>query len=356
MRLCCASWKTFLACGLFTGAATVCLAQAPYPQTQYPPQQQQPYPNQSQYPTQQQYPNQSPYPPPQQYPQQYPNGQYPPQGQYPTGQNPPPQQYPAYGQQQPPMLPPQQLDQLVSRIALYPDPLLAQVLTASTYWDQVPDAATWAMQHQEMHGDQLVAAINADRLPFDQSVMALLPFPTVLDQMARDSGWTQQLGSAVLAQRGDVMDAVQRMRQQAYDYGYLRNSQYDQVIYHGPGSIEIVPAAPGYYAVPIYDPGVVFVRPRPGFYAGTAIRFGPAVGIGASFAPWGWGGVAFGWRDHNILYDRRPWVRTWANRPVVVHPYVGGGRPHYESHRIERRDDHGRDDHGRDHDRGRDHR
>jgi hypothetical protein len=344
MRLFSANWTSFVSCGLLTGAATLCLAQAPYPQTQYPPQQ---YPNQRQYPpAQQQYPNQQQYPPQ----QQYPNGQYPPQGQYPAGQYPqypPQQQYP----QQPALLPPQQLDQLVSRIALYQDPLLAQVLTASTYWDQIPDAASWAMQHQYLHGDQLAAAINADRLPFDESVMALLPFPSVLDQMARDPGWTQQLGSAVLAQRGDVMAAVQRMRQQAYDYGYLRSNQNDQVIFHGPGSIEIVPAAQGLYSVPIYDPGVVFVRPRPGFYRGTAIRFGPAISIGAAFAPWGWGGVGFGWRDHSILIDRRPWVRTWANRPVVVHPYVAGGRPHYESHRIERRDWHDRD-----HDRGRDHR
>jgi hypothetical protein len=342
MRLFSASCTSLISCGILAGAVTLCLAQAPYPQTQYPPQQQ--YPNQNQYPPaqQQQYPNQSQYPP-QQYPQQTPGGQYPPpQGQYPAGQYPqyPPQQQ--YPQQQPPLLAPQQLDPLVSRIALYPDGLLAQVLTASTYWDQIPDAAGWAMQHQYMHGDQLAAAINADRLPFDQSVMALLPFPSVLDQMARDPGWTQQLGAAVLGQRGDVMDAVQRMRQQAYDYGYLRNGQYDQVIYHGPGSIEIVPAAPGYYAVPIYDPGVVFVRPRPGFYAGTAIRFGPAVTIGAAFSPWGWGGVGFGWRDHNILVDRRPWVRTWATRPVVVHPYRPVERPRYESHRFDRRDEHER--------------
>lgn len=352
MRLSSASWTSFVGCGILAGAATLCLAQAPYPQGQYPPQQR---PDQTgQYPPQPQYPNPSQHPPPQQYPNgQYPPQQYPPQqGQYPAGQYPPPQQYPAYGQAQPPMLVPQQLDQLVSRIALYPDGLLAQVLTASTYWDQIPDAATWAMQHQYLHGDQLAAAINADRLPFDQSVIALLPFPSVLDQMARDQGWTQQLGAAVLAQRGDVMDAVQRMRQQAYDYGYLRSNQKDQVIYHGPGGIEIVPVSPGYYSVPIYDPGVVFVRPRPGFYAGSAIRFGPAITIGAAFAPWGWGGVGFGWRDHNILVDRRPWVRTWANRPVVVHPYGAGQRPHYEMHHFERRDGHDRGDH----DRGRDHR
>ena len=69
------------------------------------------------------------------------------------------------------------------------------------------------MQHQYLHADQLARAIADDRLPFDPSVMALIPFPTVLDQMARDAGWTQQLGNAVLAQRPDVMDGVQRMRQ-----------------------------------------------------------------------------------------------------------------------------------------------
>lgn len=344
MRLFSATRRIFLTCGCLGGAALLCLAQAPYPQTQYPPQQYPPNQTQ-QYPQQQQpYPNQSQYPP-----QQYPNQQYPPQGQYPAGQY-PQQQYPQYGQQ-PPLLPPQQLDQLVSRIALYPDGLLAQVLTGSTYWDQIADAATWANQHQYLQGDQLAAAANADRLPFDQSVLALLPFPSVLDQMARDPGWTQQLGAAVLAQRGDVMDAVQRMRQQAYDYGYLRSNQYDQVIYRGPGAIEVVPVNSGYYTVPIYDPGVVFVRPRPGFYVGSAIRFGPRITIGAAFAPWGWGGVGFGWREHNILVDRRPWVRTWATRPVVVHPYVAAQRPRYENHRFEgRRDDHGRGDH----DRGRD--
>lgn len=326
------------------GASALCLAQAQYPpQQQYPTQQQQQYPpQQSQYPPQQ-YPNQSQYPPQgQPYPNQsqYPNQQYPPaqQGQY------PPPQY-----QQPPLLPPQQLDQLVSRIALYPDGLLAQVLTGATYWDQIADAATWAMQHQYLHGEELARAINDDRLPFDPSVIALIPFPTVLDQMARDQGWTQQLGGAVLAQRGDVMDAVQRMRQQAYDYGYLRSNQNEQVIYRGPGTIEIVPAAQGYYTVPIYDPGVVFARPRPGFFVGSAIRFGPSISIGAAFAPWGWGGVGFGWRDHSILVDRRPFVRTWATRPVYVHPYVAAQRPHYENHRVERRDE-------REHDRGRDHR
>src|SRR5215472_4477993 len=92
-----------------------------------------------------------------------------------------------------PRLAPDQLDQLVDRIALYPDPLLAQVLTASTFSNQIPDAATWATQHTYLRGDELSRAMYEDNLGFDPSVMALLPFPSVLDMMARDPGWTQAL-------------------------------------------------------------------------------------------------------------------------------------------------------------------
>ena len=101
-------------------------------------------------------------------------------------------------------VPPPQLDQLVKRIALYPDPLLAQVLTASTFWDVIPEAAAWANQHSMLHGDQLAAAIEEDHLPWDPSVLALLPFPQVLNMMAGDPGWTQALGNAVLVQRPDT--------------------------------------------------------------------------------------------------------------------------------------------------------
>lgn len=327
-------------------AAGVAAAQDQYPppQQQYPPQQQQPqYP-----PPQGQYPQTQQYPPPQ---GQYPQGQYPPpqgqypQGQYPQGQYPPPQGYPQgqyptgqYGP--PPVQNPQQLDQLVARIALYPDGLLAQILTAATFSNEIPDATNWANQHAFLHGDQLAAAIQQDQLPFDQSVLALVPFPQVLQMMAQDMGWTQQLGNAVLAQRPDVMDAVQRERQKAYNYRYLQTNQYERVVFAGPGDIEIMPANPGYYAVPYYDPYVVYGPPRPGFFVGGAIRFGPGITIGAAFAPWGWGNVGFGWRSHDILIDSRPWGRTWVNRGVYVHPYAVP-RAHYAGPRVEHHEFHG---------------
>jgi hypothetical protein len=87
---------------------------------------------------------------------------------------------PAVSSAQPVPLTPPQLDQLVTRIALYPDPLLAQVLTASTYSNQIADAATWADQHSYLKGDALAQAIQDDQLPWDASVLALLPFPSVL--------------------------------------------------------------------------------------------------------------------------------------------------------------------------------
>ena len=121
---------------------------------------------------------------------------------------------------------------LVSRIALYPDPLLAQILTAATFSPEIPDAANWSNQHAGLTGDGLANAIRQDNLPWDPSVLALLPFPQVLQMMVQDPGWTS-VGGCVLAQRPDVMDAVQRMRQQAYSYGYLRPNPYNNVVNAG---------------------------------------------------------------------------------------------------------------------------
>ena len=271
------------------------------------------------------------YPPPNQgnYPQQN-QGNYPQQnqGNYPQqNQNnypPPPPYYgqqPNYDQQQPPQYAQQQMNPLVGRIALYPDPLLAQVLTASTFSNQIPDATGWARAHNYLNGDQLAHAIQDDRLPWDPSVLALLPFPTVLDMMSGDMGWTQQLGNAVLSNRAGVMDAVQQERATAMNYGYLRTNEQERVVSNAPNDIEIYPVDPAVVYVPYYDPYIVYARPRPGFFIGGAISFGPRIGIGA-FAPWGWGGVSFGWREHNIIVNNRPWVRTWTNRTEYVHPYA----------------------------------
>jgi hypothetical protein len=223
---------------------------------------------------------------------------------------------------QPVALTTSQLDQLVGRIALYPDPLLAQILTASTYWSEIPEAAAWADEHSYLKGDALAEAIQADHLQWDPSILALLPFPAVLDMMARDPSWTQQLGDAVLTQDPAVMDAVQRMRQRARHYGYLAPNSYVNVVSDGK-YIQILPVNPNVLYVPYYDPLVVYEPPLPGIAIADAIHFGPGISIGAVFGGWGWWlGSGFIWPSHTILIDRRPWTRVWINRFGYVHPYV----------------------------------
>jgi hypothetical protein len=232
----------------------------------------------------------------------------------------------AQGPPPPPAFDSQQLEQMVASIALYPDPLLAQILTASTFSDQIPDADGWARSHSYLTGDALARAINEDNLPWDPSVIALLPFPAVLDRMAGDMAWTEDIGNAVLSDRTAVMDAVQDQRQRAYNYGYLRSGPQYRVVTPGPGDIEIIPVNPLAIYVPYYDPNVVFFRPHAGFFVGGAITFGPGIFVNA-FVPWGWGGINFGWRAHSIIINNRPWERTWVNRGTYVHPYAAPARP-----------------------------
>jgi len=216
--------------------------------------------------------------------------------------------------------PPQELDRIVSPIALYPDPLLGQVLTASTFSPQVPDAARWADQHHYLQAAALSGAIASDQLPWEPSVQALLPFPSVLGMMASDMPWTEELGSAFLADPQAVMDAVQRMRQRASSYGYLQSNP--RVIVRGNPYIEILPVNPGFIVVPYYNPAVVFVAPRRGFVVTSAVHDGYGVAIGTAFAPWGWGSTRFAWESRALFVNNAPWRRTWTNRAVYVHPYA----------------------------------
>lgn len=223
---------------------------------------------------------------------------------------------------QPAPMKPGQLDKLVERIALYPDPLLAQVLAAATYPDEIPDADMWANQHRYLHGEDLAKAIADDQVPWDPAVQALLPFPEVLHMMNSDLDWTRKLGDAFLVQQPEVMDAVQRDRQKAYDFGYLRTGPYVSVEVAGPHLIEMNPVNPDLVSVPVYNPAVVFVAPRPGFAVGAAISFGSGILIGAAFAPWGWADVHIGWASHEVIIAGHPWTRTFANRGGYAHPFV----------------------------------
>jgi hypothetical protein len=224
----------------------------------------------------------------------------------------PPQAAPEY--------PPQELDRVVSPIALYPDPLLGQVLTAATFSPEIPEAARWADQHHYVAPAQLPAVIAADRLPWQPSVQALLPFPQVLNMMAAGMPWTEELGGAFLESPDQVMDAVQRMRQQSYNYGYLRSNP-QIIVRRAPSSIEILPVDPGYVVVPYYDPAIVFIPPRRGVVVAGAIRFGYGVRLGVAFAPWGWTTTRFAWGDHRLIVNNAPWDRRWTNRTVYLHPF-----------------------------------
>src|SRR3974390_1481978 len=211
---------------------------------------------------------------------------------------------PAFAQGPPPPRPGGELDELVARIALYPDPLVAQILAGATYPDQISDAARWADQHHYLTGRSLANAISGDQLPWDPSVQALLPFPSVLDMMASDMNWTTQLGDAFLSQQVDVQNAVQHQRQIAYQFGYLR-SNAEIAVATGP-YITIMPSNPSYMIVPAYDPGIVYFPPRPGFVVGGAIHFGFGITIGTFFRPWGRGSRRFDWGRHEVIINNSP--------------------------------------------------
>jgi hypothetical protein len=152
--------------------------------------------------------------------------------------------------------------------------------------------------------------------------------------------WTRQLGDAFLGNQQAVMDAVQRERQAAQRYGYLRSN--GQVVVSGGPYISIMPVNPGYVVVPYYDPAVVFYAPRPGFVIGGAIRFGFGVNIGGYFRPWGWGYNRFDWGGRAVYINNSPWRRTWVDRDRYAHPYEGvrrfdGGRRVEEQHRLQER-------------------
>ena len=202
-------------------------------------------------------------------------------------------------------LAPDQLNQLVAPIALYPDALVAQVLAASTYPTQVVDADRWRTSQGNAPAEQIAA--SADSHNWDASVKALTAFPTVLAQMDKNLQWTTDLGNAYYNQPQDVMDAVQAMRQKAQHAGNLRTTPQQTVTDQG-GAIAIAPANPAVVYVPVYDPWAVWGTPYPmypGFYwgpppgifwGGLAVGFGIGIGIGLwGHWGWGWGHWGMGW-------------------------------------------------------------
>jgi len=235
---------------------------------------------------------------------------------------------------QPAKLSPAELDNVVARIALYPDPLLAQVMAAATFAEQIPAANQWAAQHKSLKGDALAQAMDAANLGFDPSVQALLAFPSVLDLMNKDLAWTQQFGDATLVQRGDVMDAIQRMRKKAYDAGNLKSSQQVVVVQSSPQVIEIQPPSPTVVYVPVYNPQVVYVAPPPpppgAVVTAAVIGFAVGVALSNSYCTSYWGyHSGFAWHSHTVVVYNSAWGRTWSNHSVYVHTWGGVNRGFY---------------------------
>ena len=202
-----------------------------------------------------------------------------------------------------PKIPNDQLDSLVAPIALYPDPLLAQVLAASTYPLEVIQLQQWLTKNKGLSDKALADAVIKE--DWDPSVQALAALPDVAKRLADDIKWTTDLGNAFLAQQSDVMDAVQRMRAKAKDAGNLKPSEQQKVetkVIENKSVIIIEQANPQVVYVPTYNPVVVYgppvypyppiYYPPPGYYAaGMAISFGVGVAMGAA-----WGG---GWGYHS---------------------------------------------------------
>jgi hypothetical protein len=237
-------------------------------------------------------------------------------------------------QAEPARLSPAALDDVVARVALYPDPLLAQVMAASTFVEQISAADQWAVQHKNLKGDALAQAMEGAQLGFDPSVQALLAFPAVLDLMNKDLAWTQALGDATLVQRGDVMDAVQRMRKKAYDAGNLTSSQQMTVVQSSPQVIVIQPPSPTVVYVPTYNPQVVYVAPPPPapgvIVAAAAIGFAVGVALSPSYCNNYWGyHSGFGWSSRTVIVYNGAWGRTWVNHSTYIHTWGGVNRGFY---------------------------
>ncbi|HTZ99674.1 MAG TPA: DUF3300 domain-containing protein [Candidatus Aquilonibacter sp.] len=230
---------------------------------------------------------------------------------------------------------PEQLQQLVAPIALYPDSLVAQILAASTFPEEVVEADRWVQAHPDLKGKDLGDAV--DQQPWDPSVKALTAFPSVLANMDKNLSWTSSLGDAYYNQPEDVTDAVQFMRHKAKDAGKLDSTSQEKVKTDG-DTIIIEPAEPDVVYVPAYDPWLVYgypLLPWPGWYEYPGIWYaGPDLfWFGAGFSigffggfGWGWNHWGFDWRHHWVNFDHDHYFsrsRTFYNRDAF---YRGGSR------------------------------
>jgi hypothetical protein len=217
----------------------------------------------------------------------------------------------------------EQIQALVAPIALYPDALVAQVLSASTYPDQIAIAQNWLSQHTDLSGQKLMKEV--DKQSWDPAVKALTQFPTVLDNMAKNLAWTSELGQVYHYQAKDVMDAIQVLRTKAKDSGHLKSNQQIKVVQQSPSTIIIEPANPQVVYVPQYNPAVIFGTPYvvPGYTASdvaaaSVLSFGAGIAVGALMSggggccSWGWSSWTVGWHGGVVAYGGHPYYGNAA--------------------------------------------
>src|SRR5271155_68783 len=221
-----------------------------------------------------------------------------------------------------------ELQAVVAPIALYPDSLVAQILTASTFPDQVAIADYWVEQNKSLAGSALMQAV--DKQSWDPSVKALTEFPSVLDNMAKNLSWTSSLGEAYHNQQADVMTAIQTLRAKAKTAGNLKTTSQVTVTQQSPQVIVIQPTNPQVVYVPEYNPAVVYgypyvvpaytyVPPPAGaVVAAGIIGFGAGIAVGAMMS-----GGCCGWGDSS-------WNCGWHGTAVVYHggAYYGNSAWH----------------------------
>lgn len=227
-----------------------------------------------------------------------------------------------------PKIPNDQLDSLVAPIALFPDPLLAQTLAASTYPLEVIQLKQWMDKNKNLKGKALTDAVA--KQPWDPSIQSMAAVPDMVERLASNIQWTTDLGNAFLGQQQDVMDAVQRMRAKAQTKGSLKTSKEQVVqtktVENNKEVIVIQQADPQTVYVPSYDPAVVYGPPAypyypysyPGYYPGMGLAWGTGILIGAGIANDWWGNCNWGGGDININNNNN-FNRNEFNRNRVDH-------------------------------------
>jgi len=229
------------------------------------------------------------------------------------------------------------LEQLLAPVALYPDNLLAQILAASTYPEQVAAADSWLHQMQQQgygSADQIAAGAQAEN-GWDPSVKALTAFPQVLDMMNQNLQWTTSLGNAYYNQPQDVMQTVQVLRERAQQAGNLQTTPQEDVN-DDQGYIEVAPANPEVVYVPAYNPWYAYgpeIAPYPGFsvlgafgsyFGGAFVRFGPGIALAAfDRFPFGWFGWGLNWFGHGVFFNHGLWCTHSASVADWGFPHGG---------------------------------